>query len=144
MIKQCLVCGKDFKTYPSKILLGRGKYCSKECCLSITNINNSKKRHQFKLGERHKWQKHISVNWAGYIEIYSPNHPFRTKRGYVKEHRLIMEEKIGRHLTKDEDVHHINGNKKDNNIENLELIMHSEHTRIHNPIMFRWNGGGAN
>ena len=38
MIKQCLVCLKDFITYPSKILLGRGKYCSKVCSDSVTLI----------------------------------------------------------------------------------------------------------
>ena len=38
MIKNCLICLKEFVTYPSKLLLGRGKYCSKTCSYSVTLI----------------------------------------------------------------------------------------------------------
>lgn len=46
-------------------------------------------------------------------------------------HRYIMEQYIGRKLTRYEVVHHKNGNKRDNRIENLEIMSLSEHTRIH-------------
>jgi hypothetical protein len=101
--------------------------------------------HRWKKGERHLRHKHKNKKWNGYIEIYYPNHPNASQRGYILEHRLIMERILCRYLEKKEDVHHINGIKNDNRIENLELLSHSEHTRINNPVMFRWSrsGGGA-
>lgn len=58
----------------------------------------------------------------------------------IDEHRLIMEEYLGRKLSRNEVVHHINGNKKDNRIVNLEVMNLSEHSRkemkgnTHSPV----------
>lgn len=65
---------------------------------------------------------------GGYILVHSPNHPHADRQGYVREHRLIMEEIIGRYLTPQEYVHHINGIKDDNCKENLELISPANHS----------------
>lgn len=67
---------------------------------------------------------------TGYIGIYFPDHP-KSKDGYILEHRLVMECVIGRHLSEDECVHHINGIKSDNRIENLQLMTQTEHRRLH-------------
>jgi hypothetical protein len=56
-----------------------------------------------------------------YILIYSPDHP-RATYGYVPEHILEMEKSLGRNLTDDEDVRHINGDVKDNRIANLSIF----------------------
>lgn len=61
-----------------------------------------------------------------------PNHPNCNRCGYVLEHRIVMENKLGRLLRKDEAVHHINHNRKDNRPENLEVINWLEHSKIHN------------
>lgn len=73
---------------------------------------------------------------SGYYYRYIPEHPKTSKMGYVAEHRYVMENQIGRYLEKDEVVHHINENKLDNNIENLQLMTRNEHSRLH--AIKRW------
>lgn len=55
----------------------------------------------------------------GYIMIYKPNHPFSDHRGYIREHRFIVEKIIGRFLKPREHCHHINRIRDDNRPENL-------------------------
>ena len=52
------------------------------------------------------------------------------------EHRLIVEQHIGRELRQNEVVHHINGNTKDNRIENLRIMTRSSHARYH--ALIQW------
>lgn len=67
----------------------------------------------------------------GYILVKAPlDHPYKNKNGYIREHRLLMEKHLGRYLDPAEVIHHINGVKSDNRIENLQLYgSHSEHFR---------------
>lgn len=66
----------------------------------------------------------------GYVFIYSPEHPHNDDK-YVKRSRLAMEKKLGRFLETSEVIHHINGIKDDDRIENLFLTTRSEHSHIH-------------
>lgn len=66
----------------------------------------------------------------GYIMRKVNNHPKQNKRGYVAEHRLVYERYLGRFLDSKEVIHHINGNREDNRLENLQLsIENSEHIK---------------
>ncbi|MGA9772364.1 MAG: HNH endonuclease signature motif containing protein [Blastocatellia bacterium] len=85
-------------------------------------------------GAQHpKWKGGRWQHKSGYIYIYAPDHPAANVDGYVLEHRLVMEKKIGRHLTAAEVVHHLNENKDDNRIENLELMTKGSHMALHAP-----------
>lgn len=58
----------------------------------------------------------------GYVYLLRTSHPFCNNVGYVREHRLVMEQMLGRYLTPKEVVHHINSIPYDNKPENLMLF----------------------
>lgn len=67
----------------------------------------------------------------GYVKVYSPDHPRCTSDGYVMKHILVIERAIGRYLTDDECVHHINHIRDDNRVENLVLMNKTVHASMH-------------
>ena len=71
------------------------------------------------------------IHKGDYLYALVPDHPYATKNGYVLLHRVIMENHLGRLLSKSEIVHHKDKNKKNNSIENLEVLTQSEHAKLH-------------
>lgn len=76
------------------------------------------------------WRGGRVVDKSGYVLLYRPEHPDAVGN-YIPEHRFVMERAIGRRLTADEHVHHLNEVKGDNRPENLRLMTKSEHSRLH-------------
>lgn len=73
------------------------------------------------IGRRGKSKGRVSIR-GGYVLVYAPDHPNAKQGRYMYEHRLVMEQHLGRYLTSEEVVHHINGDTSDNRIENLQLF----------------------
>ena len=68
----------------------------------------------------------------GYILVKKPDHPHANNNGYVREHRLRMEKKLGRYLTRREVVHHKDLDRSNNELSNLELhASNGDHLREH-------------
>jgi hypothetical protein len=90
--------------------------------------------------KRTRWSRYVlgfkteSSGVGDYVYILVPGHPMADKRGRVLEHRYVMSRYIGRDLTDEETVHHIDGDKRNNHIKNLELLAdNAEHKKRHHP-----------
>lgn len=113
-------------------------------------------------GRNYFWKGGRIVDKAGYILVKSPDHPRKNHQGYVREHRLVMEQQLGRYLEPGEVVDHIDGNTSNNDPSNLRLFAsNAEHLRvtlagrtpnwsedgrrrIQEGVRRRWSGRGAN
>lgn len=144
-----MVCDYCKQAFTPKYKWNKNRYCSRRCLWDsnierqrrIALTNNPMKRadvvakwkstREFLSGADHPmWRGGVEINSYGYRVVYAPDHP-KAHKGKVLEHRLVVEKSLGRFLNSDEIVHHINGDKLDNRLENLVITNRSEHIRIH-------------
>lgn len=134
----CPICGNILSHYYKR----KCRKCYRESLKNPENTPYYGKRVSEERKEKLRTDRigQKSVRWKGgkfktsdgYIYVYKPEHP-RNLNNYIAQHRLVMEEFLGRYLKPSEIVHHINEIRDDNRLENLLLIRNrSEHTRLHN------------
>lgn len=139
--RHCLKCDKEFVPSAYQLASGHGKYCSAKCCTDsviaklLRPENRIKARLTYFARGRHTQQaeRHGSLapGWKGGV-CYKRGYRYLTVgRRCVQEHRLVMELHLGRRLRSDEHVHHINHDRLDNRLDNLEVLSRSEHGKKH-------------
>ena len=139
----CFYCQKSFEVSP-----GRAKrtprFCNVKCYgkhlrkqIPWNKGVTAKDDPRLATGKRHGMYGKRTPRWnggrfvdQGYVFIWLPKHP-DASRGYVREHRVVMEKHLGRYLANSEVVHHTNGNRLDNRIENLSVMSARDHARLH-------------
>lgn len=113
--------------------LMKGKHLTEEHKQKLSKI------FKYRVGKDNPAWKGGRIRSANYIYLWMPDHPYCDKKGYVREHRYVMEQSLGRYLEADESIHHKDGNKYNNAIENLELVSWRDHALIHQNWKFRKN-----
>lgn len=114
----CPVCGKEFNG------TRRNQFFCSVKCVGISNKKYLNIPDCLENADR-KIDKNI-----GYVRVYAPMHKEANSWGYVYEHRLIAEQKIGRALKENEVVHHVNGVRWDNREDNLQVMDRIEHSKL--------------
>lgn len=104
--KTCPGCNNEFKTRWERQVC-----CSRSC---------ARKHDNARFGNP-AWKGGRAKHGSGYIKALAKGHPRADSSGYVMEHIVVMERSLGRYLEPHERVHHKNGRRDDNRIENLEL-----------------------
>ena len=119
--RKCRHCALTFEVARAQLRYeGYGQFCSRAC------------HYDFRASPRNKKAKRRFTRSDGYVLVKDIKNPRGDRQGYVYEHRLVMEKHLGRCLTREEEVHHIDGDGKNNNIENLMLFPdHKSHMRHH-------------
>lgn len=142
MPKECTSCGGNFQGRRQKCgpCIGReyrekvGNRCA-DCGKVIKPGAVRCKSHQSEF-KRESSVGHRTAK--GYVVLSRPEHPNARANGQIFEHVLVMSDNLGRPLLPEENVHHKNGDKADNRIENLELWSTSQPTGQRVEDKIRW------
>ena len=130
-------CGKQTRVVGSSLTSGISKSCG---CLRHELLKSRKLSEEVKkkMSETKSCDfnglngyGHTKGHNGGYVLAYVPKHPHAHNDGYVMLHTVLMERQLGRYLTDDEVVHHVNHDRQDNRMENLQLMKKKDHMSMH-------------
>ena len=131
----CDNCSTEFtKVRNGKYDLLSKSYC--KICVSKIGLNKLASMAGYESKVKNKFEPNVGskiIDKEGYPQIYiGKNYPYRNG-GYkhIREHQFIMETHLERRLEKGEIVHHIDGNKTNNSLDNLYLTTVQEHNKLH-------------
>jgi hypothetical protein len=155
---ECKQCGKSFEVTPAWARNGRRKYCSRTCHakagiagsrLGVRHTKKSRERMSeaakkaARSGENSsQWKGGRFTDKNGYVyvmvdRLQSPTREIAaqmTKTRYILEHRAVKAADVGRPLLRTEQVHHVNGVKNDNRLENLSILDSRKHSLKHRTL----------
>lgn len=104
----CEACHRPFMAPMKNVKRGFGRFCSHSCSMRTA-----------------RWKGGKRIDDHGYVRIYDKNGRYR------REHRVVMEQHLGRPLKTHEIVHHKNRDKTDNRVDNLEITNRPSHSSLH-------------
>lgn len=129
-IWSCDTCGSNFLIPNHRIPQTKNHFCSKVCYGKHMTLHGYKRVVDWaKNNTNPNFRGGIGITTDGYVWLLIRGHGYPYNQ--IKLHRYLMQIKLGRNLLPSEIVHHINGDKLDNRIENLELTTRSEHNKAH-------------
>lgn len=138
----CRKCGREYKASSRHNLcpICRNSLYQKPCpiCGELKQRKSKVCKKCYYQSKQYPYSKVKHLNKDGYLYVYYRAHPYADKTGRVLEHRLIFEQKLGRYLLPFESVHHKNGVKNDNRIENLELWLKVQPTGARVKDLVKW------
>ena len=120
MIVTCEECGVSVKMPPSQFKRSKHHFCSRQCHMTYMNRELNPTRMTPEVREKLRKSRLDCGEGKTYTKTYGKH-----------THRMVAEQALGRPLEKNEIVHHIDGNKRNNDPSNLMVMTQSEHCRLH-------------
>lgn len=142
-VLNCDYCGKEICNELNNSRTRKLHFCNRACYAEYQKILVGELNPNYgNRGPKNPLNKPSRISTTGYNEIHSEDHPFKTCEKKVKEHRLVAEKYLltednsievdgVRYLSRGFVVHHIDGNKLNNDVNNLMVMTNSEHLKLH-------------